>query len=76
VFPLDASFLTNEDPNLVPYEDNFIEMPYTENNGKMAQLLVSEYSLNTAIKALHERRLIKESMKISVSYVKALFPYF
>jgi len=51
-------------------------MPYTVNNSKIAQLFVSEYTLNSAIKALHERGMIKESMMISVSYVKLLFPYY
>lgn len=76
VFPLDASFLTNENQKPVSNQANFNEMPFTVNSQKMAQLFVSEYTLNSAIKAFHERRMIKESMMIDVSYVKLLFPYF
>ena len=76
VFPLDASFLTNENQKPVSNQENFNEMPFTANSQKMAQLFVSEYTLNSAMKAFHERRMIKEAMMIDVTYVKLLFPYF
>jgi hypothetical protein len=51
-------------------------MPVHKFDDEIAQFWISEYTVNSAVKAYHRMGLINTTFEIDAKYILTMFPYF
>jgi hypothetical protein len=52
------------------------KMPVHKFDDEIAQIWVSEYTCNSAIKAWHRKGLVNTTIELESHYIQTIFPYF